>query len=169
MNDKSYFFDPCDLDEEDKLDDGITLDNWKPRDRKKGLVQSDWRQNQIGKDFDQQPGIDDITKIESFLRKKVSDPEIMKYFGISADTLVAIKKGTYCPVEGIHLDNLSKIQKEFKTITRKLSLLQRGADYISKILFISEEDLKQYNDYCKNKRPRNYPENQKDQKNQKKN
>lgn len=157
MDDRSYEFDPCTLDGSDKEE--ITLDNWKQRKKEKTIIQSQWRKTQIGSDFNQQPGLDDLGKIAMFLKKKKSDAEIMHVFGISAETLIAIKKNKYCPVEGIALDNLSKIYNEFENLKKRMDKVERGADYLSKVLFLSEDDLKEYKDYCK---PPKYKKNNKD-------
>ena len=44
----------------------------------------------------------------------------MDAFGIDAKILIAIKTDRYSPVEGIKLDNLSKIYKAFEKIERRL-------------------------------------------------
>src|SRR6185369_10416128 len=90
---QSYNFDPCTLD--DSQDDEVTLDNWKPTPKNDGIIQSEWRQKQIGNNFNQQPGIDELKKIDMYLKKKKSDADIMRAFGINAETLVAIKKNKY--------------------------------------------------------------------------
>lgn len=157
-----YDFDPSDLDDlqdaEDR-DDMVTLDNWKPTEKKHTdeIIQSEWRQKTIGINFNQQPGLDELRKIEAYLKKKKADSEIMKTFGIDAETLVAIKKNKYCPINGISLDNLSKIYIEFKTVKESLVKLQRGADYLASILFMSKIDLETYKYFCKHGKTKNKP------------
>jgi DNA-binding Xre family transcriptional regulator len=146
----SYDFDRCTIDDSDK--EGMTLDNWRPQTKKRAIIPSEWRRNQIGNNFDQQPGLDELKKIEMFLKRKTSDAEIMNAFGISAEMLIAIKKGKYCPIGGISMDNLSKIYAEFKHIHKSIEKLQRGIDYLSEVLFIEKDDLKKYKDYCKNEK-----------------
>lgn len=145
MND-FYEFDPTTFDESE--DEQITLDNWKPSKKESKIIQSEWRKRQIGTNFNQEPGVDDLKKIQMFLKKKRPDAEVMTAFGISAEVLVAIKKGFYCPMEGINMDNINKIQKEFKRVDEIIKKLRRGADYIAEILFIDKKDLKKYKDCC---------------------
>jgi hypothetical protein len=147
MSEGCYEFDPCTLDESQD-DEEVTLDNWKPSPKKKGIIKSEWRQKQIGTNFNQQPGIDDLRKIEVHLKKNKSDADIMSTFGINAQTLIAIKKNKYCPIDGISMDNLSKIYSEFKSIRTAIVKLQRSANYFAEILFIEKEDLKKYRDHC---------------------
>ena len=91
----------------------ITLDNWKPSTQKKHIQKSEWREKQNNGDFNQSPGIDELYKINMYLKKKYPDSEIMDVFGITSETLVAIKRNCYDPIDGISLDNQSKIYKEF--------------------------------------------------------
>lgn len=112
-------------------DNDVTLDNWKPREKQATLVCSQWRQDQIGDDFNQQPSIDDLHKIQMHLKKKIPDLDIMKAFGINAQTLVAIKKEKYDPVDGISLDNQSKIYKEFQLLKEQIDGLFNGLNFIA--------------------------------------
>lgn len=144
MTDSFYTFDPCSLDGSDEP----TLDNWTPT-QKKTIIQSEWRKTQIGSNFNQQPSLDDLKKINMYLKKKTKDTEIMDVFGINCETLSAIKKNKYCPVEGIDLDNLSKIQKEFQRLNKNIMKIQHALKYIAHKIFISEDELKEYNNYCK--------------------
>jgi hypothetical protein len=113
----SYEFDPCQFDEPE----ATTIDNWKPSAGKtNNIVKSEWRQLQNAGRCNLEPGIDDLKKIEVRLKNKFPDSQIMDEFGITAETLVAIKRGCYCPIEGISLDNLSKIYKEFSSINIKI-------------------------------------------------
>jgi DNA-binding Xre family transcriptional regulator len=133
MAEESYTFDPCSIDGSDK--EKVTLDNYKPTVHKPLIVPSSWRQNQIGDNFNQQPGMDELKKIMMYLKRKASDSEIMKAFGITAETLVSIKKDKYDPVEGISLDNQSKIYKEFKRLEDRIDSLLRGINFISECMF----------------------------------
>lgn len=150
-----YEFDPCALDGSDVDEYGTeyenTLDTWKPTIKKPTIVQSAWRKEQIGNDFNQQPSIDDLRKIQMYLKKDVSDAEVMKVFGITAETIVAIKKDKYCPVDGIKLDNLSKIYKHFDYLEKKIHYLTRANNYISKLLFIDDISMKKFINYCEKK------------------
>jgi uncharacterized protein YktA (UPF0223 family) len=139
MSEASYEFDPCSIDESDK-EEPVTLDNWKPTEYKPKIVPSKWREDQIGTNFNQQPGIDELNKIHMYLKKKASDSDIMKAFGITCETLVAIKKDKYDPVEGISLDNQSKIYKEFKRLEDRIESLLRGINHIGECLFIDKKD-----------------------------
>ena len=140
----SYEFDPCSIDESDKEEEPVTLDNWKPTEHKPKIIASQWRQDAIGTNFNQQPGIDELNKIHMYLKKKASDCEIMKAFGITAETLVAIKKDKYDPVDGISLDNQSKIYKEFKRLEDRIDSLLRGIDYIAECMFTTKKDKAAY-------------------------
>ncbi len=126
----SYEFDPCALDGSDK-DEVVTLDNWKPSAPKSEIVPSEWRQNQIGKNFNQQPGIDEFNKIKMHLSKKVSDGEILKTFGITVETLLAIKRGDYHPAMGITFD----IYKEVPLLIKRVKKLEEKLDTFLTSLF----------------------------------
>jgi DNA-binding Xre family transcriptional regulator len=142
MKEESYEFDPCSIDDSDK--EAVTLDNWKPTEKKSTIVASKWRQEQIGDNFNQQPGIDELNKIHMHLKKKVSDAEIMHAFGITSETLIAIKKDKYDPVDGISLDNQSKIYKEFKRLEDRIDSLLRGINYIAECMFTTRQDKAAY-------------------------
>lgn len=135
----SYEFDPCSIDDSDKEEEPVTLDNWKPSTDKPVVVASKWRQDSIGTNFNQQPGIDELHKIHMYLKKKASDSDIMKAFGITAETLIAIKKDKYDPVDGISLDNQSKIYKEFKRLEDRIESLLRGINHIGECMFIDKK------------------------------
>lgn len=143
MIEASYEFDPCSVDGSDQ-EESITLDNWKPTAQKPKIVPSKWREEQIGNNFNQEPGIDELHKINMYLKKNAPDSEIMKAFGVNAETLIAIKKGKYDPVDGISLDNQSKIYREFKRIEDKIASLLRGLNHIAKIMFIDKEEHNEY-------------------------
>jgi hypothetical protein len=161
MSESSYEFDPCSIDGSDTDKEEITLDSWKPTKNESKIVFSKWRQDSIGTNFNQDPGIDELRKIHMYLKKKVSDSDIMKAFGINCETLVAIKKNKYDPVDGISLDNQSKIYKEFKRLENRIESLLRGINYIGKCLFLDKNDeaefkksfkkIKKYKESKKNK------------------
>ena len=131
----SYEFDPCQFDDEDV----VSIDTWKPSAGKtNNIVKSEWRQKQNTWRYDLEPGIDDLKKIEARLKKKYPDSQIMDEFGISAETLVAIKKGCYSPVEGISLDNQSKIYREFRLVNLKID---RKVEKIMKAFEFIHENL----------------------------
>ncbi len=150
-----YDFDPCTIDGSDEIEDEITLDNWKPTPKNNKLIQSKWRKEQIGNKFNQEPGLDDLNKINMYLKKKYPDSEIMHVFGITAETLVAIKNERYCPVDGISMDNLSKIHAEFNRLDRGFTKVRRGIEYLANTLFIDKKDLQDYKDYCDKKKKKN--------------
>lgn len=137
----SYEFDPCTLDGSDKEDE-VTLDNWKPTERKPSLQKSQWRQDQNNGHCNLEPGIDELAKINMYVKKKYADSEIMSVFGINSETLVAIKRGCYSPVDGISLDNQSKIYKEFARIDKKLSTFLDAFKFIADNLFTDKESSK---------------------------
>ena len=159
MGQRSYEFDPCSVDGSDKQEE-VSLDNWKPSLQKKAIVQSEWRKNQIGDNFNQQPGIDELKKIYMFLKRKASDAEIMQTFGVTAETLIAIKKDKYSPVDGISLDNQSKIYKEFKKLTDQISGLKHIIEVMTNIMFVSKEAKEEFKKACKKpkaqKKPKKY-------------
>lgn len=140
MIEESYEFDPCSIDGSDQEEEAETLDNWKPSSKQTKIIASKWRQDQIGGNYNQQPGLDELKKIHMYLKKKASDADIMHAFGITADTLIAIKKNKYDPIDGISLDNQSKIYKEFKRLEDKIDSLLRGINHIGKIMFIDKEE-----------------------------
>jgi hypothetical protein len=142
MGNRSYEFDPCSIDGSDKEE--VTLDSWKPNSKKPEIVQSEWRKNQIADNNNQQPGLDDLKKIQMFLSQKKSDGEIMKVFGITAEMLVAIKKDKYSPVDGISLDNQSKIYKEFTRLETKILLLETALNFIADTIFFDKEAKKEF-------------------------
>lgn len=144
MSEASYDFDPCSIDGSDQEDEEVTLDNWKPSEKKSKIVASKWRQEQIDGNYNQQPGLDELNKIHMYLMKKESDSDIMNAFGINAETLVAIKKDKYDPVDGISLDNQSKIYKEFNRLEDRIDSLLRGIDYIAECMFSSKKDKAAY-------------------------
>ena len=143
MSEASYEFDPCSIDGSDQ-EEPVTLDNWKPSSKQPKIVASKWRQEQIDGNYNQQPGIDELQKIHMYLKKKASDSEIMNAFGISSETLVAIKKDKYDPVDGISLDNQSKIYKEFKRIEDRIDSLLRGINHIAECMFIDKKSKAEY-------------------------
>lgn len=179
MQDESYEFDPCVLDESDRLndddlvngwrtvefedleDDGITLDTWAPVHslNKKKLIPSNWRKEKIGNDFDQEPGLDDLKKIKKYLARKAGDSEIMQAFGINAETLVAIKNDRFSPVYGISTDNLSKVQNEFERLEKSIDKLNKAIKYIANILIIDPDELKYFkNKYIKKSKKSSFEE-----------
>ncbi len=155
MNEGVYEFDPCEIDgsneDGDENEEEVSLDNWQPIIVRKKIVQSNWRKDQIKNNFNQQPSLDDVRKIHAYLNKETPDSEILEAFGITSETLVAIKKDKYCPVDGIKFDTLTKIYKHFDFLERKLKYLSRANKYISKLIFMDETSLKKFTDYCENK------------------
>lgn len=111
--------------------DNITIDNWKPRAKSLCIPKSEWRKKQINGNYNSEPGIDELKKIRMYLKRKYPDYQIMDAFGINCETLVAIKKGCYGPVDGISLDNQSKIYKEFERINKKIDRFIQALRFIS--------------------------------------
>jgi hypothetical protein len=124
----------------------VTLDTWKPSEKKEGLIQSNWRREKIGDNFNQHVDYSDLRKIKAYLKKNASDYEIMRVFGITAEKLVAIKKNKYTPENGIEPDN-----KELDAIEDKLIILKIAIDYIAEMIFISEESRLDYESSCRKK------------------
>lgn len=148
MGQEYYEFDPSSIDGSDLDGDDLNIDNWRPSVQKKSIVQSKWRKEQIGTNFNQEPGIDELKKIHGYLNKKAPDAEIMKAFGITAETLIAIKKHKYDPVDGISLDNQSKIYKEFDSMANKIDAVKRVVDQLVNI-FIAKENMDEFKKLCK--------------------
>jgi len=145
MEEQIYEFDPCSLDDHDEDDEEfVSIDTWKPHVKKPKLVQSNWRKELIGNNFNQEPNHDDLIKIQHYLKKKFADSEIMTAFGISAEILVAIKKGKYDPLDGIALDTLSKIHYEFDRLQEKIDKIIRGMHYISREIFVDKNKMQAY-------------------------
>lgn len=136
----SYYFDPCSVDGSDQ-DDGVTLDNWKPSAKERTVPKSKWREEQNAGNFNQQPGLDELHKIHMYLKKKYPDHQIMDAFGISAETLVAIKRDCYSPVDGISLDNQSKIYKRFNQVDKKLEKIEEALQLLTEV-FKPEDTVK---------------------------
>lgn len=136
----SYTFDPCSIDGSNE----VTLDNWKPTHTRPKLVPSKWRAAQNGDNSNQDPGIDDLKKIAMHLKNRCPDADIMKMFAITAETLVAIKRNCYSPVEGISLDNQSKIYKEFAKIEKKLLKIKDAMDFAADNLIKDKMVRKQF-------------------------
>lgn len=159
MSNKTYEFDPCSLDGSDKEQKEIKIDDWKPREKSDELIQSEWRKKQIGSNFNQTPGLDDLKKINSCIKNKKSDYEIMRTFGINAKVLLAIKDKRYCPVEGMSLDNLSKINNEFEELGKKIdNITEKLKDYLDILVtkLLPKENLeKMYKEYIKQKKEAN--------------
>ena len=133
MMDELYEFDLDSLDDTD-IDDGysiVSLDDWEPEKKTKTVPKSQWRSDYKDADPCQRPGLDEIRKINFYIKNKYPDHQIMDSFGISAEILVAIKSRNYCPVDGISLDNLSKIQKEFEKIDKKIELIYKALQFFA--------------------------------------
>ena len=132
MSLESYELDPCSIDGSDQE---VTLDNWKPSVKTEKILKSEWRQKQNNGNYNQQSGIDELKKINMYLKRKCPDHQIIDYFGINCETLVAIKRKCYSPVDGIHLDNQNKIYKEFNSIHRKIERFLNAFMFLSENLF----------------------------------
>ena len=139
MSIATYEFDPCKIDGSDKE---VTLDNWKPSAKTKNAPNSEWRQKQNDGKYNLQPGIDDLKKIMMYLKRKYPDHEIMNVFGISCETLVAIKRNCYSPIEGISLDNQSKIYNEFTHLDKKLEIVMNALIFLSENIFSLKDSAK---------------------------
>jgi hypothetical protein len=127
----SYYFDPCSVDGSDQ--DEVSLDNWRPSAKSKTVPKSQWRQEQIDGNYNQQPGLDELKKIHMYLKKKYPDHQIMDAFGISSETLVAIKRDCYSPVDGISLDNQSKIYKKFNQLDKKIEKIIEALQLLTEV------------------------------------
>lgn len=136
MQELSYEFDPCSLDGSDQDVNYVSIDDWTPRVVPPRVPKSDWRAAQNNGCHDNQPGIDDINKIKMYIKKRFADAQIMDVFGITAETLVAIKNNHFCPIEGITLDNQSKIYNEFNKITKITNKLYEALAYLSDTLLL---------------------------------
>lgn len=134
MVEESYEFDPCTIDGSDESTDGFqSIDDWKPSITKRRIPRSQWREAQNQGRFDLKPGLDDLRKIEGFIKKKYDDYDVMEVFGINAETLIAIKHGNYDPLDGISLDNQSKIYREFKKVERDIQKISYALTMIADI------------------------------------
>lgn len=131
------------------MDKEISIDEWKPSEKSNKIIQGEWRKKLIGDNFDQTPSLDDFKKIKMYLKREHSDSEIMGVFGINANTLMAIKEGRFCPIDGIELDNLSKVYNEFQRIDKRANKMEVSIKYLVKFLFKTPEELEKYNEFCK--------------------
>jgi hypothetical protein len=116
------------------------LDDWKPALKKDSLTQSQWRKTQIADNYHQQPGLDEIRKIQRHIESDQNHHDIMKAFGIDAKTLLAIKDNRYSPVEGIKLDNLSKIYKGFESLEKRFDCLYLALNLLADNVFAGKND-----------------------------
>lgn len=140
---ESYHFDAASIDGSD-ADEEMTIDNWRPKVKKNELILSKWRQSQNGNNHNIQPGLDELKKIMMHLKKKHADSDIMKAFGITSETLVAIKRGCYSPIEGISLDNQSKIYEEFKKINKRLDIFNQVLSFLGDNVFENTGNRRQF-------------------------
>jgi hypothetical protein len=135
MVEESYEFDPCTIDGSDESTEGFqSIDDWRPTVHKRRIPRSQWREVANQGRFDLKPGIDELRKIEGYIRKKFDDYDIMEVFGINAETLIAIKHGNYDPLDGISLDNQSKIYREFKKVERDLQKISYALTMVADML-----------------------------------
>lgn len=130
----SYEFDPCTLDGSDQDDDFVSIDDWRPTPRNQKVPKSEWRQVQNAGNNDIQPGIDEINKIKGYVKKRLPDCQILEAFGITSETLVAIKRDKYCPLDGISLDNQSKIYNKFQEIQKNYDKIFDVLAYLGEVL-----------------------------------
>ena len=108
------------------MSDEISIDDWKPNIPEKKLVQSKWRKETIGDNYNQDVGLDELRKINVAIKKKFTDHEILKAYGITAETLVRIKEGKLNPETGnmrgkLDMDNNFD---EMLAMRKKISVLQ---------------------------------------------
>lgn len=137
---ESYEFDPSSIDA--SLEDDVTLDNWRPNGKVLRVPQSEWRKSQQKGTFNHEPGIDELKKINMYLKRKYPDHEIMEAFGITSETLVAVKRNCYSPVDGILLDNQSKIYREFTRIDKKLEKFLNALKFLADNVFDENDSAK---------------------------
>lgn len=78
--------------------DKITLDNWTPTFKKRDIIPSKWRKEQVGYNKFYKPTLDDLRKIKMYIKRGVADNEITKAFCISQKRLDEIKNNEYSPV-----------------------------------------------------------------------
>lgn len=124
------------------MDDTVSLDKWTPKAIIPCVPKSEWRQKQIGGNYNQQPGLDELGKIKRYLEKNYPDHQIMDAFGLNAETLNAIKKDCYAPIDGIKFDNLSKIQREFAKIEAKLTRIFNALSFLGDNLWAPKDTVK---------------------------
>lgn len=133
----SYEFDPCTLDGSDQDDEFVSIDDWKPTPKSQRVPKSEWRQVQNAGNHDIQPGIDEINKIKGYVKKRLPDCQILEAFGITAETLVAIKRDKYCPLDGISLDNQSKIYNKFQEVQKSYDKIFDALAYLGEVLIFA--------------------------------
>lgn len=135
----------------------VTIDNWKPEFREKKIIQSEWRKQQNNNDFNQSVGRDELKKIKFAIKNKYADHEIMKTYGINAETLIAVKENKINPELGIMRGKLE--EDETYKLIKKVNKLQGalyGINYalkeLAKILFSEKEQQQEFLKLM-NKRP----------------
>jgi hypothetical protein len=131
----------------------ITLDNWKPNPPNKKLIQSEWRKNQIGENYNQEVFRDDLKKIQTAIQKKFPDHEIMQTYGINAQTLVDIKERRINPGNGIikgslctgsDVSDFGSIKKTISAIQTRLYGIGCAFRELAKILFEDKETQEEF-------------------------
>lgn len=126
------------------MEENITLENWQPTLQKSQLIPSKWRLKIVKNNPNQHPDKNELLKIRRYIKRRVSDCEIMTAFGLSAETMIAIKKNNYDPIEGVGMDSQYKIIREFKEINFKIEALYRGMHFIASKIFTEKEQMDEF-------------------------
>jgi hypothetical protein len=125
-------------------DENTSIDDWKPRKKYKGLCMSEWRELQNNGDFDRNPSLDDLRKIKSHLNKNCPDADILKMYGINAETLIAIKRNYFCPVDGIKNDFETKFFNKYKYLEESIRKIKNSLDFLGDHIFEDEKIRKNF-------------------------
>ncbi len=137
------------------------LDDWKPSSNKKpSLIQSEWRKEQNKENYNQNPGLDDIRKIKSAIKKKYPDYEIMQCYGINAETLIEIKDDVFSIGDGLRrfyphkitVGKSTKMNLAFQRLEDIVDGLISASQYMGDTVFIDEKQGKEFHDILSGKK-----------------
>lgn len=133
MQEASYYFDPCSLDDDEYEDElkakkavdeeceAISIDSWKPSEKKSQFRQeSKWRKEENKKRPKDAVDLDDLKKIKAYLSRDVEHKRIMKIFNITNKVLTAIAKNKYSVTDGIILDDVDKLHLKIKKLEKQI-------------------------------------------------
>lgn len=119
-----------------------SIEDWRPSVIKRRTVPiSAWRQAQIAGNYNQKVGARDLKKIQGFIKRGAPEFEILESFGISAETLIAIKKNRYEAGTGIVDDRVEFVLEDIKPLLKKAHKYRKALDSIAVNLFPNHKDF----------------------------
>lgn len=135
------------------MSDDVSIDEWKPNLPEKKLIQSKWRKEIIGDNYNQEVGLDELKKINMALKKKRPDYEILQAYGISSETLVRIKEGKLTPDTGNmrgklesdnNFDELLAIRKKINVLQSRIYGITSTFKELAKILYSDKDQQMEF-------------------------